>query len=585
VLDGLEVIHDRAILHRDLKPNNVMLREDGAPVIIDFGAARDFQARHSRSITSIATAGYSPPEQYGVGGEQGPWSDLYALGAIAYRAVSGVPPVDSLRRLRKDPLVPAVVAAAGKYDEALLRTIDWMLKIDEEERPGSVAQAREALRGVAIAEVGRDAKAQAPVPSDASFIQPSGTARPSSRGRGIAIAIGLLVLASLAAGSYAFHANYRTKQQAVQQAKQNARQEAELQAKQQAERQIQQANERQRLLAEQLASAGTDQSKLEQFLAACGSDCPDGLRTQALARIDTAKQQQRQAERQIRLANERRQLLAEQLASIGTDQSKLERFLADCGATCPEALRAQAQARIDTAKQQQRQTELARQDEAAYRAARGDIAKLRTYDTSCTVCTFRDGARSEIASIEQQQRSVVERKLQANQQSTDGIAHPPRPRSEAETCADRLTASGTDHYCASSRLPPQFGNSYGVRNLYVGGSSEAWVEGVSGYGIGEWIVVEFDGRRSVRSLLIDNGYQKNADIYYKNSRVKRVRLVFSSGETFIRALDDKFGTQKIILDKRVSAYWVQIVVEDVYRGSKYSDTAISKLFVNSDRQQ
>lgn len=75
VLDGLEVIHARAILHRDLKPNNVMLREDGAPVIIDFGAARDFQGRHSRSITAIATAGYAPPEQYGVGGQQGPWSD------------------------------------------------------------------------------------------------------------------------------------------------------------------------------------------------------------------------------------------------------------------------------------------------------------------------------------------------------------------------------------------------------------------------------------------------------------------------------------------------------------------------------
>jgi len=62
-------------------------------------------------------------------------------------------------------------------------------------------------------------------------------------------------------------------------------------------------------------------------------------------------------------------------------------------------------------------------------------------------------------------------------------------------------------------------------------------------------------------------------------------LVFSSGESFVRALDDKFGTQSINLDRPVSAYWVQIVVEDVYRGSKYSDTAISKLFVNSDRHQ
>ena len=150
VLDGLEVLHEGAILHRDLKPNNIMLCEDGAPVLIDFGAARDFRSRHSRSVTAIATPGYSPPEQYGAGGQQGPWSDLYALGAIAYRCVTGKVPPDSLRRLRNDPLVPASVAAAGQYDEALLRTIDWMLRIDEMERPASVEAVREALRGGAI---------------------------------------------------------------------------------------------------------------------------------------------------------------------------------------------------------------------------------------------------------------------------------------------------------------------------------------------------------------------------------------------------------------------------------------------------
>jgi serine/threonine protein kinase len=327
VLDGLEVIHARAILHRDLKPNNVMLREDGAPVIIDFGAARDFQGRHSRSITAIATAGYAPPEQYGVGGQQGPWSDLYALGAIAYRAVSGVSPMDSLRRLRKDPLVPAVVAGAGKYDEALLRTIDWMLQIDEADRPTSVAQVREALRGGPIAEAGPEisrhisAKAQGTPSSHDGLIPTPGTRNgtPSRRGRVAAIVLSLLVLAGLTAGSYAFYVNYQTKQRATQE---------ELEAKQQAERQIQQANERQRLLAEQLASAGTDQSKLEQFLTACGSTCPDDLRTQAQTRIDTVKQQQ--------------------------------------------------------------QAELARQDEVAYRAARGDLAKLRAYDTGCKSCAFRD---------------------------------------------------------------------------------------------------------------------------------------------------------------------------------------------------
>lgn len=145
LLDGLAAVHDRGILHRDLKPNNIILREDGSPVLIDFGAARDFTSRHSRSVTAIAAPGYSPPEQYGVGGQQGPWTDLYALGAIAYRCVTGNPPVDSLRRLRNDPLVPASVAAAQRFSPDLLAAIDWMLQVDESNRPGSVAELRERL--------------------------------------------------------------------------------------------------------------------------------------------------------------------------------------------------------------------------------------------------------------------------------------------------------------------------------------------------------------------------------------------------------------------------------------------------------
>lgn len=145
VLNGLDVVHTRATLHRDLKPSNIILRPDESPVLIDFGAARDFQSRNSRSVTAIATAGYSPPEQY-IGGQQGPWTDIYALGAIAYRIVSGTTPPDSLRRLRKDPLIPAS-SLDVEYDPAILRTIDWMLKIDESERPISVEAVRDSLSG------------------------------------------------------------------------------------------------------------------------------------------------------------------------------------------------------------------------------------------------------------------------------------------------------------------------------------------------------------------------------------------------------------------------------------------------------
>ncbi len=142
ILDAVEVIHNRAILHNDLKPNNIMLRDDGSVVIIDFGAARDFRGRY---ITTAA-CGYSPPEQHGIGGQQGPWSDLYALGAIAYRCIIGSAPPDSPERLRNDPYVPTVIAAQRTYDKSLLSAIDWMLKVEKADRPRSVAQVRLAMR-------------------------------------------------------------------------------------------------------------------------------------------------------------------------------------------------------------------------------------------------------------------------------------------------------------------------------------------------------------------------------------------------------------------------------------------------------
>jgi serine/threonine protein kinase len=146
VLDGLEVIHNRAILHNGLKPNNIMLRDDRTVVIVDFGAARDFRSRYSHSITAADASGYSPPEQRGAGGRQGPWSDLYALGAIAYRCIIGAAPPDSLQRLRNDPYLPAVIAAARTHNNALLSTIDWMLRVEEADRQRSVAQVRLAMR-------------------------------------------------------------------------------------------------------------------------------------------------------------------------------------------------------------------------------------------------------------------------------------------------------------------------------------------------------------------------------------------------------------------------------------------------------
>jgi WD40 repeat protein len=200
LLDGLEALHAEAILHRDIKPSNIILSdsrvpgERAAPVLIDFGAARDFRSRHSRSVTTIVAPGYAPPEQYGIGGQAGPWSDLYALGATAYRCVTGEAPPEALRRLRKDPYVSAVTAATGRYDESVLRLIDRMLSVDEVDRPQSAAEVKAALSSRSLPVPARDRR---PAGTDAIDAARIGAPSPTKRLTGI---FGSLVAAAVIAG-------------------------------------------------------------------------------------------------------------------------------------------------------------------------------------------------------------------------------------------------------------------------------------------------------------------------------------------------------------------------------------------------
>ncbi len=160
---------------------------------------------------------------------------------------------------------------------------------------------------------------------------------------------------------------------------------------------------------------------------------------------------------------------------------------------------------------------------------------------------------------------------------------PARPRSTTESCAPYSGALGTERYCASSILAPQLGNSYGVQHLFEGTGTSAWVEGKPGQGVGEWVVVEFDGQRLIKGVEIHNGYQKNADIYQKNSRVRRLRVVFSQGESRTFTLQDQLGAQTLTFDRPIKAYWAQFIIDEVYAGSKYTDTALSRLLVASER--
>ena len=147
VLAALEQVHAAEFLHRDIKPGNIMFRNGDTPVLIDFGAARAAMAMRSQNMTAIVTPGFSPIEQYSTSVEitQGPWTDIYAIGAVLYHGMTGIVPSDATARTMDDHLVPVREAAAGRYGRPLTDAVDWALRMRGAERPQSIEEWREVL--------------------------------------------------------------------------------------------------------------------------------------------------------------------------------------------------------------------------------------------------------------------------------------------------------------------------------------------------------------------------------------------------------------------------------------------------------
>ena len=146
LLDALEMIHRHGLLHRDIAPDNIIIRADGTPVLIDFGSARGEIAYHSKTVSAIVKPGYSPFEQYAVTSRnQGAWTDIYSLAATLYHAVTGERPTDAPTRVVQDELQSAVGRARAPYRELFLKAIDAGLNVATEDRPQSVAAWRESL--------------------------------------------------------------------------------------------------------------------------------------------------------------------------------------------------------------------------------------------------------------------------------------------------------------------------------------------------------------------------------------------------------------------------------------------------------
>jgi len=144
LLDGLERVHALGFLHRDIKPANILIDPQGLPTLIDFGTARLALQDHTQVMTAVYTPGYAPLEQASAA-HQGPWTDLYALGATLYRAITGTPPLTAKDRVVTDTLVPASRLGAGHYPPALLAAIDAALAVHPQQRPQTIADWRRML--------------------------------------------------------------------------------------------------------------------------------------------------------------------------------------------------------------------------------------------------------------------------------------------------------------------------------------------------------------------------------------------------------------------------------------------------------
>jgi serine/threonine protein kinase len=146
LLDGLEKVHASGFLHRDIKPDNVLVRKDGSPVLIDFGSARQ-SAGGSQALTTIVSPGYAPFEQYTTTDEQGPWSDIYSLCGVLYLAMTGQNPPDAITRMKSDTLQQGLGAARVRYSGPFVDAITWGLARERQDRPQTIAQLREAMLG------------------------------------------------------------------------------------------------------------------------------------------------------------------------------------------------------------------------------------------------------------------------------------------------------------------------------------------------------------------------------------------------------------------------------------------------------
>lgn len=138
IISGVDALHQSGILHLDIKPANILLRADGGPLLLDFGASKTMSRQERFSSFQTLTPGFAPPEQHHKR-ELGPGSDIYAIGATIYACVTGRPPPTSLKREQKEHELK-LKGADKNVSLSVIEALKWALELDIEKRPQSIAE-------------------------------------------------------------------------------------------------------------------------------------------------------------------------------------------------------------------------------------------------------------------------------------------------------------------------------------------------------------------------------------------------------------------------------------------------------------
>ena len=203
LLEALDVIHQHQCYHRDIAPDNILMLDEGRPLLLDFGAARRAIGDMNQAFTVILKQNYAPIEQYAEmpGMRQGAWTDLYALASVVHFAIDGQAPPQALTRMLADPYVPLATRYAGRYSQSFLDAIDRALAFKPDDRPQSVAAMR-ALLGLDSVVPERTGMRVGPAPVAASA--PAVEAAPPARKGRAPLVVGALAVVLAAGGLFAW---------------------------------------------------------------------------------------------------------------------------------------------------------------------------------------------------------------------------------------------------------------------------------------------------------------------------------------------------------------------------------------------